>query len=92
MHAAPSKTPDSGPTPGRESLDIRAAAVLEQMMLAVLITDFDGPEVAAQIERTEALAETLGFGGVPPAGIHNGVHELARALADLMPARRRAAR
>lgn len=30
-----------------------------------LIADFDGPEVAAQIERTEALAETLGFGGVP---------------------------
>jgi GntR family transcriptional regulator/MocR family aminotransferase len=43
----------------------------------------------------EPVAENglvLGFGGVPPASIRNGVHELARALAGLMPARRRAAR
>lgn len=30
-----------------------------------LIADFDGAEVAAQVERTDALAEALGFQGVP---------------------------
>ena len=67
MHAAPSKTPDSGPTPGRESLDIRAAAVLEQMMLAVLITDFDGRIVYVNpaFERTSGFTAAEAVGRTP---------------------------